>query len=374
MTPYARSVVLSLFAATLVVSACSSPQKNGTAAAPAVGRPPVPVTVATVQAGDMTDVVNVVGSLEPKFASDVKSEISGTVTDVYVTEWVSVRKGARLARLDTSETEASIEGLKASVAQARVQEARARREYERSQQLKQYGLITPQALDDAKDAVAAAEAMTAGAVAQVRAGETRLAKSSIVAPMDGVVAFRGVSVGDRVENMGGTTSMFRIVDNRRLDLTVSVPSSNLAEVHVGQILTFSTDTVPGRTFTGKVMFINPSIDPASRSAKVIAEVINSDGVLKGGSFVKGQIVVATRAGVVQVPREALLNWDVQKEAAEILIVTGDQTKSQPVKTGRTSEAMVEIVSGIQAGNQVVVRGGYSVRPGDKVVIAKGEGA
>jgi membrane fusion protein (multidrug efflux system) len=322
----------------------------------------------------MTDVINVVGSLEPKFASDVKSEISGTVTNVYVTEWVSVRKGMPLARLDTSETEASIEALKAGVAQARVQEVRARREYERSQQLKQFGLITPQALDDAKDAVAAAEAVTAGALAQVRAGETRLNKSSIVAPMDGVVAYRGVSVGDRVENMGGTASMFRIVDNRRLDLTVSVPSSRLAEVKVGQPLEFSTDALPGRTFAGTVMFINPSIDQASRSAKVIAEVLNTDGTLKGGSFVKGNIVVATRTGVVQVPREALLNWDVQKEAAEVLVVAGDQTRSQPVKTGRTSETMVEIVSGVQAGDQVVVRGGYSVRPGDKIAIAKGEGA
>ena len=78
--------------------------------------------------------------------------------------------------------------------------------------------------------------------------------------MDGVVAFRGVNVGDRVENMGGNEPLFRIVDNRLLDLTVSVPSSRLADVRVGQAIEFSTDALPGRTFTGKVMFINPAID------------------------------------------------------------------------------------------------------------------
>ncbi len=56
---------------------------------------------------------------------------------------------------------------------------------------------------------------------------------------------------------------------------------------MGQALEFSTDALPGRTFTGKVMFINPAIDEASRSAKVVAEVPNTDGALKGGSFVQG---------------------------------------------------------------------------------------
>ena len=136
--------------------------------------------------------------------------------------------------------------------------------------------------------------------------QARLAKSLLLAPMDGVVAFRGVNVGDRVENMGSSDPLFRVVDNRLLNLTVSVPSTRLAEVRVGQALEFSTDAVPGRTFTGRVMFINPSIDAASRSARVIAEVKNTDHTLRGGSFAKGRIVVASRPAVVQVPREALM--------------------------------------------------------------------
>ena len=133
--------------------------------------------------------------------------------------------------------------------------------------------------------------------------------------------------------MGGNAPMFRIVDNRLLDLTVSVPSSRLADVKVGQLLEFSTDALPGRTFTGKVMFINPSIDEASRSAKVVAEVVNRDGALKGGSFVKGRILVATRTGVLQVPREALLNWNVEQQTAEVFVVKGDQAEKRAVKTG-----------------------------------------
>lgn len=379
MTPYARSVALVICAACLLCSACSGTDTKTTTPAAATAaavssRPPVAVDTVAVQAVEMVDAINVVGSLAPKFAADVKSEVSGTVTAVYVTEWVPVRKGQPLARLDTSEEVATIEAMKAGVAQARVSETRARREYERALQLKQYGLITPQALDDAKSAVEAAEAAVTAAGAQVHAAETRLRKSTILCPMDGVVAFRGVSVGDRVENMGGNAAMFRIVDNRLLDLTVAVPSSRLSDVKVGQAIVFTTDTLPGRSFTGKVMFINPAIDEGSRSAKVVAEVVNRDGALKGGSFAKGSIETNSRTAVLQIPREALLNWNVELGTADVLVVKGDQAESRPIKTGRTTGSSVEILSGVLAGDQVIVRGGFAVRPGDKIAVAKGEGA
>jgi RND family efflux transporter MFP subunit len=255
-----------------------------------------------------------------------------------------------------------------------VGENHARREYERAQQLKQYGLITPQALDDARTAVEAAEAATAAAQAQIRTAETRLAKSFITAPMDGVVAMRGVSVGDRVENMGGNSAMFRIVDNRLFDLTVSVPSTNLASVRVGQTLEFSTETVPGRVFTGKVMFINPAIDTASRSARVVAEVANPDGALKDGAFAQGRIIVGHRAGVLQLRKEALLNWNLETGQAEVFVVAGDRAQKRTVTTTTGNGATVEILSGLQPGDQVVTRGGFALRDGDRVVVSKGEGA
>ena len=364
-----------LAAAALAAAACSgSPQPSPAGTARAAGRPPVAVAVAPVGLAVFQESVEIVGSLAPKFSADVKSEVTGVVTAVYVTEWVPVRRGDRLARLDTSETEAGIAAIKAIEAQARVAETRARREYERAQQLKQYGLITPQGLDDAKSAIEAAEAGTAAASAQIRTAEARLAKSLLASPMDGVVALRAVNVGDRVENMGGGDPLFRIVDNRLLDLTVSVPSSRLASVRVGQVLEFATDALPGRTFAGKVKFINPAIDAASRSARVVVEVPNRDGLLKGGSFVKGRVVVANRPDVLQVPREALFNWNVQLQTAEVFVVRGDQADMRAVKTGTSNGVAVEVVSGLQAGEQVVTRGGFALQTGDKVTVAKGEGA
>jgi membrane fusion protein, multidrug efflux system len=338
------------------------------------GPPPVAVTVDTVAVADLQESVDVVGTLEPKFAADVKSEVTGVVTDVYVTEWVPVKRGDRLARLDMRETEAGIETLKAAEAQAKVGENRAKREYERALQLKEYGLITPQALDDAKTAVESAEAAMTAARAQIKSAETHLTKSLILSPMDGVVAQRGVSVGDRVENMGGNASMFRIVDTRVLDLTVSVPSSRLASVRPGQVLQFTAETIPGRTFTGHVKFINAEIDPANRSAKVVVEVANSDGQLKGGAFVQGRIVTGQRTGVLQVRKEALVNWNLDTRQAEVFVVVGEKAEKRPVTTGTGNGVSVEVLSGVKAGEQVVTRGGFALKGGDRVVVTKGEGA
>lgn len=335
-------------------------------------RPSVAVSVSPVVAGRFTEAIDVVGSLSPKYATDVKSEVSGTVAAVYVTEWVSVRAGARLARLNTSENDAAVEAIKAGEAQARVAETRARREHDRALQLKQYGLITSQAVDDARSALAAAETITAAAQAQVRAAEARLAKSFITAPMDGVIALRGVNVGDRVENLGSGGPMFRIVNNRLLDLTVSVTSAHLGVVRVGQRLEFTVDALPGRLFTGKVMFINPAVDEASRAAKVVAEVQNRDDVLKGGMFVKGRIIVASRTDVAQVPRAALLNWNVASGTAEVFVVRDGTAEKRPVKTGQDAGSVVAIESGLANGDAVVTRGGFALQSGDRVTVA-GEG-
>jgi membrane fusion protein, multidrug efflux system len=363
-------VVLSVAGMSLPSCSRTAPAKDQSAGS---GRPPVAVTAVSAAPSNWTESVEVVGSLAPKFSADIKSEVSGTVAAVYVTEWVPVHKGGELARLDTSETEAGIDALKAVVAQARVAEARASRERDRAVQLRNYGLITPQAFDDAVSALEAASAATASANAQVRAAETRLAKSLIKAPMDGVVAQRRINVGDRVENVGGGDPMFRIVDNRLLDLTVSVPTSRLAGIKIGQRLEFSTDAIPGRTFSGSVMFVNPAIDEASRSAKVIAEVHNDDGLLRGGLFVQGRIVTADRQSVLQVPRDALLNWNVANGTAEVFVVRNEQAEKRTVRTGAASEATVEIASGLNAGDRVVTRGSFALQGGDRVTVDAGAG-
>jgi len=365
-----RLACATLAAAAAIACATEARRREGRAEPPA-GRPPVAVTVAPAAIETVTDAIDVVGSLSPKFFADVKAEVTGVVAAVHVTEWTAVRAGQPLARLDSAETDAAIQALQAAAAQAAVAQTRARREDDRARELLQYGLMTTQAADEARSALEAADAAVAAAQAQIRTATARLAKFYINAPMNGVIAMRRVNVGDRVENMGGGEPMFRIVDNRLLELTVTVPSTQAAAVRVGQPLEFTVDGLADRRFAGRVMFINPAVDEASRSARIVAEVPNAGGALKGGLFARGRIVTATRPDAVVVPREALLDWNTAARTAQLFVVDADGAcaEARRVRVGRTTAAGVEVVEGLAAGEPVVTRGAFAIRPGDTVTVA-----
>ncbi|MBI5420478.1 MAG: efflux RND transporter periplasmic adaptor subunit [Deltaproteobacteria bacterium] len=346
------------------------------------GRPPVAVEAARAAAADLAEGIDVVGTLAAKFQADVKSEVSGTVADVYVTEWAPVKKGAPLARVDTRETEAlqkkaeaSVEMARASLLEAQAAGSRADREYERARKLKEVGLVTRQALDEAQTQKEAAAARMAAARAQIAAAEedvrqakTRVGKAVIRAPFDGTVAERSVNVGEVVGEMQKV--VFRIVDNRLLDLTVAVPSGDMAALRVGQALTFTTDAIPGKTFSGKLKFINPMVGDADRSVKIVAEVRNVPEALKGGLFVKGRILTGKRTGVLQVPRTALLTWDVASKKSDLFVVDKDTARRRTVRTGSVSGDLMEVASGLAAGELVVTRGGFNVKDGDRVKVTR----
>jgi len=347
-------------------------------------KPPVAVEVLQVSPGELTEAIDVVGSLSPKFQTDVKSQMTGLVREVYVTEWVSVRKGTILAKLDAREEDVVLQkadadraAAGANLLQAEASGRRAEREYRRAVNLKEAGLVTQQNLDDAMTAKEAADAAIASAKAQANAAEkgvryagTRLSKMVIVSPMDGVVAYRDINVGDLVGEMGVQKPLFRIVDNRLLDLTVNVASRSLGKLRVGLPVIFTTDAFPGRIFEGKVAFINPVVNDTDHTIQVRIEVPNQNQVLKGGLFVKGQIVSGTRKGVLQIPRSALVNWDRNKNTGQVLIVDKATARLAPVRIGSAVEERVEIVSGLRGGETVITRGGFNVRQGDRIKIMK----
>lgn len=368
-----------------LLGACSGGGEAGKPEAPAAARPPVAVEAVAAVAGPLTEGVEMTGSLAPKFEVGVKAEVVGLVREVFVTEWVRVAKGDPLLRIDVQEEEArarragaDLEGARAALLQAQVARNRAVRELERMEELKAGGLATRQALDDAGTEAEAAASRVAAAQAQVSAAaeelgqiRTRLAKGLVTAPMGGVVSERRVNVGDLVGEAGANQTLIHIVDNRLLNLTATVPSAALAGLRPGQVIEFATDAFPGRTFTGRVQHINPAVSEADRSVRVQAEVRNDGGELKGGLFVKGRIVTGRREGVLLVPREALLGWDMAAGKADLFVVEQGRASRREVRTGAVAPGGVEIVAGLRAGERYVLRGAFNVKAGDRLIVTAG---
>ncbi len=354
----------------LILAACSRAASEGEKSE----RPPVAVEVSRVAAGNVSEAIAVVGTLTPKFQGDIKTEYSGTITDVYVTEWVHVRKGTLLARFDRREADASLQAATAARLQAEVAATRARRELERGEKLKSAGLATQQNLDDARSAADAAGAQLAAARAHEQMARTRIDKTEVRAPMDGVIALRTVNPGDFIENMGSKEPMFSIIDNSRLELTVTVPSSLISTVRLGQPLSFTTDAVPGRKFEGRVSFINPAADETSRTVRVVALVPNDSGTLRSGLFARGEIITNHRNGVLRIPRSAMVTWDPAANAGVVYVVSGDHAQRRNVSTGAASSDAIEIAGGVASGEVVVTRGAFNLRDGDRVSVISSPGA
>jgi RND family efflux transporter MFP subunit len=346
------------------------------------------VEVHTVGPGSFLDVVEVVGSLSPKKEAFIKAEFQAVVTKVYVKEWVRVRPGEPLAQLDTSELEilrnkaqTQVDMSKALFLKSEVGLNRANREYERLLKLKDVGLVTQQNLDDAKTQKEAGEADVVAARSQIRAAEedvrqveARLGKSLLRSPMEGIIAECRPNVGDLVGDPTSSDPLFWIVDNRVLNLNLEVPSTRLGAIQVGQSIQFTTESITGTTFAGKVSFIKPTVDSASRSVQVQAEVPNAKQELRPGLFVKGKIITGQRSRTLQVPKTALTAWDVARGQAEVFLLEEEVARRQKVQTGRAEGEWVEILAGLELGRKVITRGIFNVRDGDKVKVTGTSGA
>jgi len=368
----------------LVVAGCSPKEGDGKAGIPPAGKPAVSVDALIAATGDVAEGIEVIGTLSPKYQAEIKPEYGGVVVQVYVNDWAKVRKGDPLLKVDTREGEvllqkakAALEMAKAGQLEAGAAAARADREYDRAVKLQESGLLTRQGMDDARTQKEAADARIGAAKAQVAAaGEdvvhatTRLSKAVIRSPFDGTVAERLVNAGDLVGEMQKV--VFLLVDNRLLELTVGVPSTEMAALRVGQPVRFSTDAFPGREFGGKVAHINPSVSPGDRSVRVIVEIPNVPELLKGGLFVKGWIATGGRKGVVLVPRTALLSWDAADRKGGVFVVDNNVARRREVTTGAVQGDRVEIPSGLRSGETVVTRGAFLLSDGDAVKVAPAE--
>ncbi|HAA02842.1 MAG TPA: efflux RND transporter periplasmic adaptor subunit [Syntrophobacteraceae bacterium] len=342
----------------------------------------ITVDVVTPTTTTLRREVEVFGSLAPKTTTELRNEIPGRVVRVNVKDWDRVSANDVLVELDPTDArltlgraEAGVKMARAQLLKARVDFTQAQREWNRAQRLKEAGLITGKELDDRQSGLEASRALVGLGEATVvqaesQAAEARhnLEKAVIRAPIDGTVCQRSIDVGDYVKD---GSPLFMVVDSHLLDFTASVAAADLVRVGEGQPLTFSVDGFPNQTFQGVIKRVNPMVSHSDRSGKIQAEVANPDGVLKGGVYARGRVTIEERANVLTLPRTVLNNWDLQKNTARVFVVD-DQGLAQvrTVTTGLSSEDVVEVTSGVGSSDQVVFRGGFNLREGDRVQVSE----
>jgi membrane fusion protein (multidrug efflux system) len=300
------------------------------------------VELAVVESMSFPRGLNAVGSLRSDESTLISTEVAGRVVEIGFREGQPVTRGQLLIRLDDDVAQAEL-------AQAQANLALAQSRYTRSNRLQTEGFVSKEAREDAQNQLKLQQAA-------ITLAQARLDKTRILAPFDGVIGLRNVSLGDFV-TPGQAIAPLEAVQTLKVDFRL--PERFVSEVALEQKLELQVDARPGQRFDGVVYAISPLIEEGGRSILVRAQVDNADGLLNPGMFARVQLI--TEESDVLVVPEAAMSPSGQTQF--VFRLQEGQAERVPVVMGERRAGLVEIVSGLDEGDLVVVAGLQRVRAG-----------
>jgi len=314
---------------------------------------PMSVEAAKVAMQSLPQAITTVGSLRSDESVVVRPEVAGRISAILFKEGQQIGKGATLVRLDPAINAAEVQ-------QARANLKLGQSKYDRAVELSQRNFISGQAKDEAENNLRVAEAAVALA-------DARLAKTEIKAPFAGVIGLRVVSVGDYVKE-GADVVNLESIDPLKVDFRV--PEIYMGQIQVGQSLTVTLDALPGKTFEGKVLAVNPLVDAAGRSVVIRAIVRNSDTSLRPGMFARVKLITRDEKQALVIPEQAIVP---QGDEQYVFRVVDGKVVRVKVEIGQRRDSKVEVLKGLAANDVVVTAGQLKLREGMSVTILNGNG-
>jgi RND family efflux transporter MFP subunit len=308
-----------------------------------------------VETGTISRDVTVSGVVEPIRTIAVNSQLSGALLTVETEEGMQVREGQILARVDDRE-------LAAQEASAEAAFAVAEAAYERAEQLRQSQVITIGEYERDRTAYAAARA-------QLEQLRTRRGYASVRSPLNGIVLEKRVEAGDLVAPQ---TQLFRVGDVSTMVVRVAVSELDVVELAPGESATLAFDAFPQRSFQGRIRRIFPAADPGTRLVPVeVALDAAGAATARPGFLARVTFALGARPNVRLIPASALVSGT---GGQAVFTVESGRAMRRSVQTGLTSQGQIEIVSGLERGDTIVVTGGNTLRDGAEVRVVEGPGS
>jgi len=302
-----------------------------------------------------------VGTLEPFTRAQVSTRIMGHVQQVLVQEGQKVKRGQTLLRLDMQAVSGQVEQSEAMLAAAKAQSENAEAYYKRIKNLYEDKSATRQALDNAQAQYQGALAQVQAAEGGIAAAKSNLAYSVLAAPFDGYVTGRTVDPGDMA---APGMPLVTVEQQDSLRILTTLNEQDLGKIAAGDEAWIETDLAGQERRTARIEAVVPSADPRTRSFRVKLVVDNKDGALKSGVFAR--VSFATGSGqLLAVPAEAVVR--LGQLTGLYVLDSRNLTRLRWVRLGKTSGDMVEVLSGLNDGETVVLAGdrqlgeGLSVR-------------
>lgn len=339
----------------LGLAACGS-EGEGAAA----GRSPTVVEAVVAKRDTIQVSVRSVGSLEADALVELRAETDGRISRVLFEEGGAVRRGQVLVLLDQDRLRSETEAAAAAVERARVEAENLERQVERNRGLLESGAISQQAYDDLETRRETARAALAEARAALQVARERLEDASVRAPFDGRAGERAIDPGDYVQR---ADPLVTVVDDDTLEMAFSVPERYVGRLRSGSPVRLTVQSYPDRTFEGAVTFVSPTVDPTNRTVRLKARVPNPALELAAGQFANVELGLERRPDAVVVPEAAVVPQGGQ---TYVFLVQEGVARRQAVRLGERTPGIVEVTSGVRAGDTVVVAGQQKLQDGSPV--------
>ncbi len=310
--------------------------------------PPMPVEVANVKEQSVADKFDAVGTIEAIEEITVVSEIDASVISLPFEEGSYIKKGELITQLDDSQLSAEVIRTEALFTQSQTT-------YNRIKSIVDQKAGTPQDLDDALASLKVAEA-------NLKLAKARLNKTRIVAPFEGMIGSRRVSVGSFLRTGEAITELANLNEIR---INFSAPERFLSQLKRGAEVNVSSPVYPDHVVKGKIIAIEPIINSDTRTARIVARVQNPGQKFRPGMSANVSVILNERPEALTVPSEAVFSNGNQ---TFVYTVNPDSTVGAiPVQLGLQLSDVVEVTSGLEKGMQIVTAGHQKLFPGAKVV-------
>jgi membrane fusion protein (multidrug efflux system) len=331
--------------------ACNGAEGKANAAAaggPGAGPPALPVEVVAARTDTVVDAILATGQIEAMQSVELRPDIEGRIAEILVREGAAVARGTPLFKVDDAE-------LKAEVARAEADRDLARQSLSRTRELLGQKASSQSELERA-------EATARSTEAQLALLKVRLDRTLVRAPFAGVAGERHVSLGDYVTTSTPLVTIQTVSPQRA---AFQVPERYADQLKVGQQVTFRVAALTGREFTGRVDFVDPLVQLPGRTITVKAVVPNPRRELQAGMFIEARLATAVRPRAVIIAEDAVLPI---QGSSFVWVVQGDKATRRQVELGVRTPGLVEVRSGVEAGDQVVVGGQERLAEGAPVQV------
>ena len=320
----------------------------------------VPVSVEPVQMKNLNSYLVLNGIVEPERKVEIFSRLSAYVKEIVKEEGAFIKENDILALLDDTEIKISYEQSKIELEQAKLSLDEAEQNYIRNQELKKRDLISEQDFQAQEAQYRQRQLDHQNRVESFKNLSLQLNWTKIRSLSEGYITERLIEVGDRVN---ANQQVYTIEDFRPLLIRVFVPTSDSIKLETGMPAEVTTEVIKGAMFEGSVKLINPRIDVETGTVKVTVEVFDDSLRLKPGMFVEARIVIGMKENVLVIPRKAIL---YKQNLTYVFVLDRNQVSQREITLGLTEEDDVEVVSGLQAGETIVVVGVESLKDGQRV--------